>query len=36
MLIEVFIMFAMPNWLVPLTMWDHVVGAASEGSVMLK
>ena len=36
MLIEVFIMFAMPNWLVPLTMWDHVVGAASEGSVMLE
>ena len=34
--IEVFSIFAMPNWLVPLTMWDHVVGAASEGSVMLK
>jgi len=34
--IEVFSIFAMPNWLVPLTMWDHVVGAASEGSVMLE
>ena len=36
MLIEVFSMFAIPNWLVPLTMWDHMVGAAREGSVMHK
>jgi len=36
MLIEVFSMSAIPNWLVPLTMWDHMVGAAREGSVMHK
>jgi len=36
MLIEVFGMFAIPKWFVPLTMYDHVVGATSEESVMFE
>ena len=36
MLIEVFGMFAIPKWFVPLTMCDLVVGAASEESVMFE
>ena len=36
MLIEVISMIDIPKRFVPLTMRDHVVGAASEESVMLE
>ena len=35
MLVEVFSMIAIPKRFIPLTMRHHVVGAASEESVML-